>query len=312
MTETGSKQVSKVEQFWNAFQACVEENRVGPDRSVFYVRWAQEFVRFEPGKRLRDRTRQDVEAFLADLRERPGVSDWRARQAEHALKILYEIFIPGYAPKRTTTPAQGSEKEIPTEETGPTTSGFRDRVIPGEVERLFSPLLDAARLAPSGSNAQPWRFKIVRDQDTKLKLVQASHRQSFIADAPVVLVCCVDIEGFLNGTVSGIQDLGKIGAIEGRIVKILMDRSGQFKTMDMEQLIPRITFNLAIAVEHIALRALDFGLGTCWIRLLDEAAIKGIFGWSDHISVVALLTIGYPDESPAPRKRLKIEEILID
>ena len=176
---------------------------------------------------------------------------------------------------------------------------------------LFA-LLDAARLAPSGSNAQPWRFKIVRDQETKLKLVQASHRQAFIADAPVVLVCCVDIEGFLNGTVSGIQDLGKIGAIEGRIVKILMDRSGQLKTMDMEQLIPRITFNLAIAVEHIVLRALDFGLGTCWIRLLDETAIKNIFGWGDHISVVALLTIGYPNESPAPRKRLKIEEILID
>ena len=187
----------------------------------------------------------------------------------------------------------------------------RYKTDPVSDEHLFA-LLDAARLAPSGSNAQPWRFKIVRDQETKLKLVQASHRQSFIADAPVVLVCCVDIEGFLNGTVSGIQDLGKIGAIEGRIVKILMDRSGQFKTMDMEQLIPRITFNLAIAVEHIVLRALDFGLGTCWIRLLDEAAIKGIFGWSDHISVVALLTIGYPDESPAPRKRLKIEEILID
>ena len=46
--------------------------------------------------------------------------------------------------------------------------------------------------------------------------------------------------------------------------------------------------------------------------MLDEAAIKNIFGWGDHISVVALLTIGYPDESPAPRKRLKIEEILID
>lgn len=178
-------------------------------------------------------------------------------------------------------------------------------------EHLFA-LLDAARLAPSGSNAQPWRFKIVRDRETKLKLVQASHRQSFIADAPVVLVCCVDIEGFLNGTVSGIQDLGKIGAIGERIVKILVDRSGQFKTMDVEQLIPRISLNLAIAVEHIVLRALDFGLGTCWIRLLDEATIKNIFGWGDHISVVALLTIGYPDEAPAPRKRLKIEEILID
>jgi len=178
-------------------------------------------------------------------------------------------------------------------------------------EHLFA-LLDAARLAPSGSNAQPWRFKIVRDRETKLRLAEAAHKQSFIADAPVVLVCCVDIEGFLNGTVSGIQDLGKIGALEGRNVKILLDRSGHFRKMDVEQLVPRISFNLAIAVEHIVLRALDFELGTCWIRLLDEAAIKSLFGWGDHISVVALLTIGYPDESPAPRKRLRIEEILIE
>jgi nitroreductase len=147
---------------------------------------------------------------------------------------------------------------------------------------------------------------------TKLKLAQAAHHQLFIAEAPVVLVCCVDIHGFLDGSVSGAQDLGKIGAIEGRIVQILMDRSGQYEMIDAEQLFPRIAFNLAIAIEHIALRALDFGLGTCWVRLLDEVAVKTIFGWGENISVTALLPIGYPNESPAPRKRLKIEEIMID
>jgi nitroreductase len=53
-------------------------------------------------------------------------------------------------------------------------------------------------------------------------------------------------------------------------------------------------------------------LGTCWIRLIDESAIKSIFGWDDTISVVALLPIGYPDESPAPRKRRSIEDIVIE
>lgn len=177
---------------------------------------------------------------------------------------------------------------------------------------ILKELLDAARRAPSGSNSQPWRFKVVRDMKTKLKLAQAAHRQLFIAEAPIVLVCCVDIEGFLNGSVSGTQDLGKIGAIEGRIVQILMDRIGTVKAMHAAEIFPRIAFNLGIAVEHIVLRALDFGLGTCWIRLLDEAAVKSIFGWGENISVVALLPIGYPNESPAPRKRLKIEEILID
>lgn len=173
-------------------------------------------------------------------------------------------------------------------------------------------LLDAARLAPSGSNAQPWRFKVIRDRETKLKLSEAAYNQLFIADAPIVLVCCADIKGYLDGTVSGIQDLGKIGAIEDRIMKIILERANNIKTMNIEQLGARITFNVAIAIEHIVLRALDFGIGSCWVRLVNEQMIKDIFGWDDNIYVVALLPIGYPDESPPPRKRLKLEEIIID
>jgi nitroreductase len=83
---------------------------------------------------------------------------------------------------------------------------FKPDPIPDE---QIMALLDAARLAPSGSNAQPWRFKIVKDQGTKEKLAQAGYNQAFIADAPVVIICCADIKGYLDGTVSGIQDLGK-------------------------------------------------------------------------------------------------------
>lgn len=173
-------------------------------------------------------------------------------------------------------------------------------------------LLDSARLAPSGSNSQPWRFKVVRDRGTRLQLAQASYKQSFISEAPIVFVCCIDLKSFVDGTVSGLQDLGRIGAVEGRIVKIIADRTERYTPVDIEELTPRIALNLAIAVEHIVLRALDFGLGTCWIRLFDEKAIKNIFGWGRNIHVVALLPVGYPAESPAPRRRLKIEEILID
>jgi len=185
---------------------------------------------------------------------------------------------------------------------------FRQVPVP---DKVISELLDAARLAPSGSNAQPWRFKIVRDKDTKERLVKASYGQTFIGEAPLVLVCCADIGGYLDGVVSGLQDLGKIGAVEDRIVEIVLNRTGRMMKMNLDQFGQRITFNVAIAIEHIALRALDFGLGTCWIRLIDESAIKSIFGWDDTISVVALLPIGYPDESPAPRKRRTIEEIVI-
>ena len=185
---------------------------------------------------------------------------------------------------------------------------FRQVPVP---DKVISELLDAARLAPSGSNAQPWRFKIVRDKDTKERLVKASYGQTFIGEAPLVLVCCADIGGYLDGVVSGLQDLGKVGAVEDRIVEIVLNRTGRMMKMNLDQFEQRIAFNVAIAIEHIALRALDFGLGTCWIRLIDESAIKSIFGWDDTISVVALLPIGYPEESPAPRKRRTIEEIVI-
>jgi len=186
---------------------------------------------------------------------------------------------------------------------------FKAEPVPEDV--LYE-LLDAACLAPSGSNAQPWRFKIVQDKKTKEKLAKAAYDQAFIAEAPVVFVCCADIEGYLTGVASGLQDLGKIGAVEDRIVKIILNRTDKMKSMAIDQLNQRIAFNVAIATEHIVLRALDYSLGTCWVRLIDEQAIKTIFGWGDSISVVALLPLGYPDESPVPRKRKTIKEIIID
>lgn len=176
---------------------------------------------------------------------------------------------------------------------------------------IIQELLESARMAPSGCNAQPWRFKIVEDNETKEKLAQTAYNQSFIAQAPVVMVCCADISDYIQGTASGAQDLGKIGALEDRIVKILCNSAEELKELNVEDIAPRIAANVAIAIEHIVLRALDFDLGTCWIRLMDEEKIRNIFGWDKNIYVVALLPIGYPDESPNPRGRRSIDEILL-
>jgi len=173
-------------------------------------------------------------------------------------------------------------------------------------------ILDSARLSPSGCNAQPWRFKIVTETDVKIQLAQSAFNQSFIATAPVVIVCCADIKGYLEGTVSGIQDLGNIGAVEDKIVSVLKDKAKDLEAIIVNDLGPRIVANVAISIEHMVLRAMDFGLGSCWVRLIDEQKIKKIFGWDDNIYVVALLPIGYPAESPEPRKRLKLNDILLD
>ena len=185
---------------------------------------------------------------------------------------------------------------------------FKPDPIPQE---YFTELLNAARLAPSGCNAQPWRFRIVTEQAAKSGLARAAYDQNFIEEAPAVLVCCADISGYLEGTVSGIQDLGKIGAVENRIADILLKGAAQLQSYPIDQLGPQIAFNIAIAVEHIVLRALDFGLGTCWIRLFDASVVNNLFGWTENIFPVVLLPIGYPEEDPVPRKRMKIEDILI-
>ena len=186
---------------------------------------------------------------------------------------------------------------------------FKDKSVPDD---HIIELIEAARLAPSGCNAQPWRFKIVKDNETKMKLVEAAHNQTFIGQAPVVLVCCADVSDYIDGSASGIQDLGKIGAVENNIVNIICRNVDEMKKMSISEISPRIAANVAIAIEHIVLRALDFDLGTCWIRALEEDKIRDIFGWDENIYPVALLPVGYPDEDPASRKRLKIEDIILD
>ncbi len=178
-------------------------------------------------------------------------------------------------------------------------------------EEQIQELIEAARLAPSGCNAQPWRFKIVTDRKTKIKLAFAAHKQTFIARAPAIIVCCADIKAYLDGSVSSIQDLGKIGAVRDNIVEAITDKANEMKTMPVEQVASGIIFNVAIAIEHIVLRALDFGLGTCWIRLMDTKMVKSIFNWDDNTYVVALLPIGYPAESPKPRSRKSIKDLML-
>jgi len=67
MVHKAANQAVAVQRFWDAFKACLEENRVRPDRPDFFVKWGQAFVDFMPKKKLRDGSAEDIEAFLANL-----------------------------------------------------------------------------------------------------------------------------------------------------------------------------------------------------------------------------------------------------
>ena len=150
---------------------------------------------------------------------------------------------------------------------------YEDRDVP---EEALTRILEATRLAPSASNRQEWRFVVVRDPATRRRLAQASARQRFVGQAPVVLVCCAETDGHV-----------------------------------MPCGLPSFPIDLAIAIDHITLCAAAEGLGTCWIGAFNEGKVKEIVGIPPEVRVVAVLPLGYPqDPTPARKSRLPLERIV--
>ena len=143
---------------------------------------------------------------------------------------------------------------------------YRPEPIPDDKMGM---ILDAARLAPSAANRQPWRFVLVQNADRKKVLARAANDQTFLGDAAVIVVAVGDPE--------------------------VSARWHEKDTM--------------IAVEHIVLAATALGYGTCWIGAFNEDAIKRLLKIPARMKIVALLPIGLPDEKPASRPRKEHSEI---
>ncbi len=143
-----------------------------------------------------------------------------------------------------------------------------------EEEKILK-ILEAARLAPSASNRQEWRFVVVRDRKTRKLLSEAAKNQKFVEEAPVVIVCCAQTD-------------------EHRM------SCGQLS----------YPIDVAIAIEHMVLTAVEEGLGTCWIGAFYEDKVKEILNIPKEIKVVELLTLGYPKKEPQAKERLPLEKIV--
>ena len=145
---------------------------------------------------------------------------------------------------------------------------------PVEQEKLDR-ILDAARLAPSGSNRQPWKFVVVRDAETRKKLVLACSNQEFVGQAPVVIA--------------------GVGLMPDRI---------------MSCGVPGDPVDVAIALEHVALAAAAEGLGTCWIGSFHQDQIRALLGIPANAKVIEVMTLGYPADHPRPKTRKSIRELV--
>ncbi len=172
-------------------------------------------------------------------------------------------------------------------------------------------LLEAARLAPSGSNIQPWRFVVVKSREMRQKLSECTFGLKFVAQAPVTIVCCADMTA-VETRPQRMAELWEAGAFAGTDLENLNPADfAQHRTMDEKTARAYVSLNTAIAVEHMVLRAVDLGLGSCWVMMFRPQEVKELLGLSDNLIVVALLSVGFPDQSPPPRPRLKREDILL-
>ncbi len=120
-------------------------------------------------------------------------------------------------------------------------------------------VLEAARLAPSAKNIQPWKFIVVKNREKIEALAKACKNQSFVAEAPIVIVAC------------GLPTNAHVG---------------KYQTSQ--------PVDVAIAFDHLTLAAAELGLGTCWLGAFYDEEVKEVVGIPDDINIVAVTPLGYP------------------
>lgn len=137
-------------------------------------------------------------------------------------------------------------------------------------------VLEAARLAPSAGNAQPWSFVVITDDNVKKSLRLAYDRDWFVT-APAIIVACS-----------------------------LPEKA--WKRQDGEQY---WKVDVSIAMQNLILVAQEEGLGTCWVASFDEKRVKNVLGIPRNVRVVAMTPLGYPAEQKGPvTERKSLEEII--
>jgi nitroreductase len=151
---------------------------------------------------------------------------------------------------------------------------YRPDPIP---EEALDRILDAMRSAPSACNNQPWHFVLVQELEQRGRLAQACRGQSFLAEAPLIVVGC------------------------GREPEAYQNMGGYWNSLAVD---------LAIALDHLTLAAAAEGLGTCWIGAYDEDQVRAVLGIPPDVRVIALLPVGYPAVEPRATPRKSLDEIV--
>ena len=161
------------------------------------------------------------------------------------------------------------------------------RYLPTPIEReKLLACLEAARLAPSAHNGQPWRFIVVDDPGLKERLAAAAFSgiysgSKFAAQAPVILVLLARTQFLAHGLGRRLQN------------------------------VPFHLLDIGIAGEHIVLQAEELGLATCWMGWFSYRKARKLLAIPRKYKIMAMMPLGYAEKRPRrepPRRAL--EEIV--
>jgi len=148
------------------------------------------------------------------------------------------------------------------------------RPDPVEDDKLQQ-VLEAARLAPTAANRQPFQLIVIHTAGREAELKRIYNRDWF-GQAPLLICAC------------GIPALG-------------WNRKDGKNYSDVD---------VAIAMDHLVLAATNAGLGTCWVAAFDPDAAREVLGLPEGVEPVAFTPLGYPADQPKSKKRKALSELV--
>jgi nitroreductase len=173
---------------------------------------------------------------------------------------------------------------------------FQDRPIP---DNVLQDILEAGRLSPSGGNEQSWAFGVITDRTLIAQAAEIAYRQTWIAQAPLLIVLCtIGVDDSRGGR--GIQ-LVRFPEYAGAISK--MDQE-LYWALNQEE------HQTKIAGAHMALAALEHGVGSCWVSRFEVKRVAELLHLPEGVIPSEILVFGYPRQKRAPTQKKALDEVV--
>ncbi len=173
---------------------------------------------------------------------------------------------------------------------------FQDKPVPNDV---IQDMLEAGRLSPSGGNEQPWVFGVITDRSLIAQIVEVACQQEWIAKAPLLIVLCTVGVGDERGG----RDIQKYRFPAYTDVIEKMDQ-------DLYWALNQEEHQTKIAGTHMALAALEQGLGSCWVSMFDVKCLARLLNLPKGYMPSEILVLGYPEEERKLTKKKELEEVV--